>query len=82
MARYLSTQYPNKNSTNQCNSKKGDKIGKKGDDPKSKKKDSNTAGTAGAHIEDTTLHGESTTSSGGVRIGAHVLKTNEQLSVV
>ena len=54
MARYLSTQYPNKNTSHQRKGKKGDINGKKGDDPKSEDKDSNTAGTAGAHVE--TLH--------------------------
>ena len=33
---------------------------KKGDDPKSKEKDSNTGGTAGAQVEDTTTLGGST----------------------
>ena len=53
MVRYLSTQYPNKNSANQCQGKKGDTSGKKGDDQKSENKDNNTAGSAGAHVGDT-----------------------------
>ena len=51
-ARYLSTQYPNTKPANQC---KGNKENKRtGDDTKSEDKDSNTGGTAGAHIEDIT----------------------------
>ena len=52
MARYLSTQYPNNKHAYQRDGKKKDK--KKGDDLKSKDKDSNTGGPAGAHIGDTT----------------------------
>ena len=52
IARYLSTQYFNNKPTDQCGGKKGDK--RKGGDSKSEDKDSNTGGTAGAHIEDTT----------------------------
>ena len=80
MARYISTQYPNKNSANQRKGKKRDRSGKKGDDPKSEDKDSNTAGAAGVHVGDTTPHEMSTVSSGGACIGAHVLEANEQLS--
>ena len=54
IAIYLSIQYPNKNSANQCKDNKGNGSGKKEDDPKSEDKDSNTAGTAGAHVGDTT----------------------------
>ena len=36
MARYLSTQYPNKNSAHHRKGKKGDRNRKNGDDPKSK----------------------------------------------
>ena len=57
---------------------KGDK--KKGDDPKSKDKDSNTGGTVGAHGEDTTSPEESTAPIGAASIGAHVLDTNKQLA--
>ena len=45
MARYLLTQYPNKKSANQRNGKMGDKN--KGDDPKSKDKDSIIGDTTG-----------------------------------
>ena len=48
MARYLSTQYPNNNPTNQRRGKKGDE--KKGDESKSEDKDSITSGTAGTHV--------------------------------
>ena len=50
MARYLSTQYPNKNSVHQRKGKEGVRNGKKEDDPKSEDKDSNTAGPSGAHV--------------------------------
>ena len=79
MARYLSTQYPNKNSTNQHKDKKGDRN-KKGDDLKPEDKDSNFAGTTGAHVGDTTPHKESNVSSGGTSIGAYVLEAHEQVS--
>ena len=75
MARYLSTQYPNNKLTNQCGSKKGDK--RKGDGSKSKDKESNTGGTAGAHVETTTTNEDSTAPSGGPSLGAHVSKTNQ-----
>ena len=70
MARYLSTQYPNKYSANQREGKKGNRNGKKGDDPKYEDKDSNTTGTAGAQVEDTPLPPEeSTAPSRGASIG-------------
>ena len=56
----MATQYPNKNYANQRAGKKGGRIGKKGDDPKSEDKDSNTAGTTGAHVGDITPDEEST----------------------
>ena len=80
IARYLSTQYPSKNSANRRNSKKEDRSGKNGDDPKSEDKDSNTAGTAGVHVWDTTPHEESTASNRRASISTHILKANEQLS--
>ena len=78
IARYLSTQYPNKNSIYQRNDKKGDK--KKGDDWKSEDKESNTDSTAGVHVGNTTPLEESTASNGGASVGAHNLEANEQLS--
>ena len=75
MARYLSTQYPNNKPTNQRAGKKGDK--RKEDDSKSKDKDSNTGGTAGAHVEDTTTNEGTTAPSGEASLGAHVLETNQ-----
>ena len=78
MARYLSTQYPNKNSAHQRKGTKWDK--KKGNDLKSEDKDSNTGTTAGAHVGDTTPPEESTATSRGASIDAHVSETNEQLS--
>ena len=79
MARYLSTQYPNKNFTNEHNDKKGDRSGKKGDDLKSEDKDSNTGGTSGAHVGDTISAEESTTPSGGASTDSHVLEANKML---
>ena len=54
MARYLSTQYPDNKLPNQ---REGNKANtRKGDDPKSEDKDSNAGGTAGTHVEDTTIN--------------------------
>ena len=80
MARYLSTQYPNKNSANQRNDKKGDRSVKKGNDPKFEDKNSNTAGSTDIHVGDTTPPEESTASSRGASIGAHILEAIEQSS--
>ena len=66
--------YPNK-TTHQRNGKKVDK--KKGDDPKSEDKDSNTDGIVGTHVEDTATPEESTAPIGGASIGAQVLETNK-----
>ena len=78
MDRYLSTQYPNNMPAHQRGGKKGDK--RKGDVSKSEDKDSNTGGTAGAHVEDTTTTEESTPPSGGASIGDHVSDTNQESS--
>ena len=80
MARYLSAQYPNKNSPHQRKSKEGKSNGKKGDDPEFEDKDKNTTCTVGANIGDTTTPEKSTAPSGGVSIGAYVLEVNEQSS--
>ena len=80
MARYMSTQYPNKISGRQRKGKKGDINGKKGNNSKFKDKDSNTAGTAGAHIGDTTTPEESTAHSGGASISGHILEVTGQSS--
>jgi len=77
MARYLSTQYPNKNSANQRDGKKGDRSGKKGDDQKSEDKDSNTGATTGAHVGNTTPPDESTAPSRGASMDAHISEANE-----
>ena len=53
---------------------------KEGDGPKSKDKDNNTTITAGEHVEDGTPSQNSTTSSAGASIGAHVLKATGQSS--
>ena len=76
----MSTQYPSKNSADQQKGKKGDRNKKKGDDPKSKDKDNNTTGTAGAHIGNNTTPEDSNASNGGASIGAHVSEATEQLS--
>ena len=75
MARYLSTQYPNNKPVNQLGGKKGDK--RKGDNSKSEDKDSNTGGTASAHIEDTMTNEDFAAPSGGASLGAHVPETNQ-----
>ena len=49
MVRYLLLMYNIKSVNNHCD-KKGDKNGKKGDEPKSEYKDNNNQGIAGAHI--------------------------------
>ena len=78
VARYLSTQYPNNKPTNQHEANKGNK--RKGDDKKSEEKDSNTGGTAGAHVEDTTTNENTTAPSERASLGAHVSETNQALS--
>ena len=78
MARYLSTQYPNNKPTNQRGGNKGNK--RKKDDPKSENKDSMTGGTSSAYVEDTTINENTTASSGGASLGAHVWETNQVLS--
>ena len=55
-------------------------IKKKGDGPKFNDKDSNTGGTAGAHVEDTTTPEESIAPSRRANKGAHIFETNKQLS--
>ena len=64
MVRYMSTQYPNKNSGIQRKGKKRDRNEKKGDDPKSEDKDNNTIDTEGAHVGDATTPKDSAFSSG------------------
>ena len=59
---------------------KGGQKQKEEDGPKSEDKDSNTAGTAGAHVGDTVPPEESTAFSGRASIGAHILEANEQAS--
>ena len=77
-AQYLSTQYPNTKPANQRKGNKGNK--RTGDDTKSEDKDSNTGGTAGAHVEDTTTNENTTAPSGGASLGAHVSETNQASS--
>ena len=57
---------------------KGDK--RKDNDSKPEDKDSNTGGTAGAHIEDTTTTEEYNAPSGAPSIGIHVSEINLQSS--
>ena len=56
------------------------KAKRKGDDPKSEDKDSNTSGTTGAHVEDTTTHEDTTTPSRGASLGTDISETNQALS--
>ena len=58
--------------------KKRDK--RKGNDSKSEDKDSNTNGTDGTHVADTTTTEAFTTPSRAPGIGAHISETNVQLS--
>ena len=76
-ARYLSTQYLNNKPTNE---RGGSKRNKKGDDPKYEDKDSDTDGTVGAIVEDTTTNEDTTAPSRGARLGAYVSETNQTLS--
>ena len=76
MARYLSTQYPNKTISHQCD-KKEDQNKKTDNDSKHKDKDNNTAGTASAHVGEVTTRGDSTPPSYASSIGAHVLEVAE-----
>ena len=80
IARYLSTQYPNKNSVHQHKGKKGDRNRKKGDDFKSEDKDNNTTGTAGAHVGNTTTPEDPTASSRKASKSDHVLEATGQSS--
>ena len=75
---YLSTQYPNNKPANQCGSNKENK--RNGDDPKSQDKENITGGTAEAHVEDTTINGDTTAPSRGASLGAHVSKTSQATS--
>ena len=76
MSRYLSTQYPNNKPAHQRGSKKGNK--RKGDNSKSEDNNSNTGGTASAHVEDTATPEDSTAPNGGASIVAHVLEINQE----
>ena len=64
-------------SPNNPRDKKGDKNGKKGDEPKSEDKDNNTVDTVGAHIGETTMPKDSNAPSDGSSIGAHVFEVNK-----
>ena len=78
MARYLSSQYPNNKLANQRGGNKGNK--RKRDDSKSEDNNSNTGGTTGAHVEDTTINEDSTAPSGGASLEAHISERNQALS--
>ena len=54
---------------------------RRGMNQKTKNKDSNTVGTAGAHVEDTPPPEESTAPSGEASICAQVWEATEQLSL-
>ena len=76
----MSTQYPSKNSSHQQKDKKGNRNEKKEDDSRSRDKDNNTTGTAGAHVGDVTTPKNSTAPSREVSIDIHVLEATEQPS--
>ena len=79
MARYRSTQYPNKTIGHQ-HDKKEDKNGKKGNGSKPEDKDNNTTGTADENIGEVTTPGDSTAPSNRSSIGAHVLEVAKHKS--
>ena len=76
MARYLLSTYSIK-SANNPRYKKGDKNGKKGDEPKSEDKDNNTSGTACAHIGETATPKDSSAPSNGSSISAHASEVED-----
>ena len=80
IARYMSTQYPNKNPGCQCNGKKGDRYRTKEHNPKSKEKDNNAIGTTGAHVGEVTTPEDSIAPSGRSSIGTHVSEATKQPS--
>ena len=71
MARYLSTQYPNKTIGHQRDKKEGMNR-KKGHAFKPEDKDNNAIGTVGAHIGEVTTLEDHTAPSNESSIGAHV----------
>ena len=77
MARYLSTQYNNK-VPNNPRDKKRDRNSKKGDDSKPDNSNTTTSGTAGAHVGEATAPQDSTASSKGASIGAHVSERSQR----
>ena len=56
---------------------KGDKNGKKGDEPEPEVKVNNIIGTAGAHPGETTTPKDSNAPNNGSSIGAHVSEVDE-----
>ena len=62
---------------NNPQNKKGDKNGKKGDEHKSKNKDNNITGTAGAQVGETTTPQDSSPHSNGSSIGTHVSEVSK-----
>ena len=49
---------------------------RKVDDPKSEDKNNATSGTAGTHVEDSTINEDTTAPSGEASLGAHVSETS------
>ena len=78
IAKCLSTQYSNNKSTNQRGGKKRDR--RKENNSKSKDKNSNMGGTAGAHVEDTATNKDTTAPSRGASLVARVSETNQTSS--
>ena len=85
MAKFLPSQSKKKNikPKNKPCDKKGDKNRKNGDEAKLEDKDNNNTGTAGAYVWETAAAQDSSTTSNGSSIGAHVsdvTKTNAPLT--
>ena len=73
MARFILSQYKNKNvnPNNNSRDKKGDKNRKKDDEAKLEDKDNNNTGTVGADVGETAASQDSTTTSNSLSIDAH-----------
>ena len=76
MARYLPFIYNFKNVTTPCDTK-GNKNGKKCDEPKSEDKDNNNTDTVGAHVGESVTPQDSRAPSDRSSICTHVFKVEE-----
>ena len=77
MARYISTQYPSKNSGHQRKSKKGIDTERREMIQKNENKDKNTPSISGAHVGDATTPEHPTAPSRGASIGIHILEATK-----